>query len=194
MKNRKITTVANEFTHKNHGKFSMYFLALVCPPDVTTPVQQYKLWLQKSFGCANALKSPAHITLIPPFWWQENEENLLREWLYHFKYYNSFVIETGGIDTFGKNVLFIDVLSNPGLSALHNAVEQHFTRQSGARIKTDTRSFRPHITLATRDIKPGDLEKARVYLTGKIQAMTFQTEKISILKLIDGKWNVINDE
>jgi 2'-5' RNA ligase len=182
------------FTNKNHGKFSMYFLAIVCPADIGEHVQKYKLWLQKRFGCNNAMKSPAHITMIPPFWWLEEEEFLLSDWLNEFRHYDSFAIETGGIDTFGKNVLFIDVLFNPQLSALHNAVQQHFTRQSGARIKTDSRSFHPHITLATRDIKPADLELARIYLEGKISKMKFQFEYISLLRLIDGKWQVMHND
>jgi 2'-5' RNA ligase len=168
----------------------MYFMAIVCPAEVEERVQKYKLWLQQRFGCTNALKSPAHITMIPPFWWKEDEEYLLQQWLYDFKDYDSFAVATGGIDTFGKNVLFIDVLPNDRLSALHDAVQQYFTRQSGGVIKTDNRSFSPHITLATRDIKPGDLEKAIFHFREKTFHRTFMVETISLLKLIDGRWAV----
>ena len=182
-----------EITDKNHGKYSMYFLAIVCPSELDDKVQKHKQWLQKNFGCVNALKSPAHITLIPPFWWKTDEEQMLRQWLHGFKPYDPFVIETNGIDTFGKNVLFIDVLSSTQLLAMHYAIQQHFATRSGARIKTDNRSFRPHITLATRDIKPGDMEKAIIFLTTKISHMKFQCKGISLLKLSEGKWNVMND-
>ncbi|HEY6506286.1 MAG TPA: hypothetical protein VIZ28_20055, partial [Chitinophagaceae bacterium] len=47
-------------THK------MYYVALLCSPETDGKVQQFKYWMRERFGCTAALRSPAHITLIPP--------------------------------------------------------------------------------------------------------------------------------
>ena len=46
---------------------NMYFIALVAPEEINTPILKWKTWFRDNFGCTVALKSPAHITLIPPF-------------------------------------------------------------------------------------------------------------------------------
>lgn len=50
------------------AKHNMYFVAIVCPGQINEKVEQFKQWMKDRFGCVVAMKSPAHITLIPPFW------------------------------------------------------------------------------------------------------------------------------
>jgi 2'-5' RNA ligase len=170
----------------------MYFLAIVCPAELENEVQKHKQWLQKNFGCANALKSPAHITLIPPFWWRSDDENVLRLWLNNFTPFDPFTIALNALNTFGKNVLFINVLPSDKLNELQSNIQQHFELQSGRQIKPGNRPFHPHITLATRDIRPGDLEKAKAYLADKIAYMKFECKNISLLKLTEGRWKTLD--
>ncbi len=54
---------------------NMYFVALVAPPDINADVLKWKNFFKEKFGCTVALKSPAHITLIPPFWMKEESED-----------------------------------------------------------------------------------------------------------------------
>jgi len=57
----------------------MYYVAIVCPDNLNNKIKGFKLWMQEKFGCTVALKSPAHITLIPPFWFKGDDENMLLE-------------------------------------------------------------------------------------------------------------------
>jgi len=53
---------------------NMYFAALVAPPGVNEDALKWKNFFKERFGCIVPLKSPAHITLIPPLWMNEDLE------------------------------------------------------------------------------------------------------------------------
>src|SRR5258705_4374118 len=111
---------------------SMYYAAIVCPPEVDEKVLGFKKWMKDQFGCVVALKSPAHITLIPPFWLNETREKDLHETL------QSFTSEIGeqeirleGFFHFGNKVLFVNVKADPSLEELINRVELQFINSFG---------------------------------------------------------------
>ena len=49
----------------------MYFIAIVLPDELNKKVLKWKNFMHDKFGCKVGLKSPAHITFIPPFWMHE---------------------------------------------------------------------------------------------------------------------------
>ena len=55
----------------------MYFIALVLPGELNEKVLHWKNFMHDRYDCKVGLKSPAHITLIPPFWMEESSETLL---------------------------------------------------------------------------------------------------------------------
>ena len=174
---------------------NMYFVAIVCPPETDKNVLQFKNWMNEQFGCVVALKSPAHITLIPPFWLDEDKEKKLQETLQNFtSVVNELEIQLDGFSKFGKRVLFIRVLENPDLNKIKNETEYHFANSFGDVIEKDDRAFHPHITIANRDLKPGDLEKAWEKFEKKVFKESFRSKTISLLKLIAGKWKVIAEK
>ncbi len=170
----------------------MYYIALLCPPEVNERIQQFKLWMKEQFGCVIALRSPAHITLVPPFWFGEEREHALLTALYAFKSgKKELQIELNGFAHFGKKVLFIQVNSGPELNEMKNLVNDHFIQSFPGKIKKDGRPFHPHVTIATRDMSPGHFFKAWGYFFNKKFAETFSVHVITLLKLSPGKWNVI---
>lgn len=175
------------------GSHKMYYIALLCPPAVNEKVLQFKYWMRDRFGCIAALKSPAHITLIPPFWLEETKE---MELLQAFQSFTSDMselnIELNGFSHFGKKVLFVQVKDNPAIEELKNQAEDHFTSIFPANIKKDDRSFHPHVTIATRDIMPSDSDRAWDHFSKKDFTAHFITRTISLLKLSPGKWNVLS--
>ena len=56
---------------------SMYFIALVLPRHLDEKIRVYKQTMLDQYGCRVGLKSPAHITVIPPFWMEEEKEEQL---------------------------------------------------------------------------------------------------------------------
>jgi len=179
----------------NQSSFhSMYFAAIVCPAQVNEKVLQFKHWMKERFGCVVALKSPAHITLIPPFWFQQEKENELLQALQSFK--SGIAIQEIELDSFlhfGKRVLYVHVKENLLIGEIKNQVEKHFMEKIAGSIKKDDRPFHPHITIANRDMKPSHFEKAWEYFSNKEFKETFYTNTISLLRLNPGKWDVIGE-
>jgi 2'-5' RNA ligase len=174
---------------------NMYFIAIVCPPETDKNVLKFKNWMKEQFACVVALKSPAHITLIPPFWLDERKEKKLQETLQTFANdMYELEIQLDGFSKFGKRVLFIRVQENPGLNKIKSQAENHFARSFGDVIEKEDKPFHPHITIASRDLKPGDFEKAWQHFENKIFKENFRSKTISLLKLTAGKWKVIAEK
>jgi len=174
------------------SKHQMYYVALICPEETDKKVNQFKIWMKQHFGCVIALKSPAHITLIPPFWLEQERETQLLKTLQLFSSdQGNIEIELEGFSHFGKSVLFLVVKDNPLLQDLQNQVMKYFQEPFNEVIKNNDRPFHPHITIATRDLKPGDLRKALEHFNNEKYFHSFQTKSISVLKLSPGKWNVL---
>ena len=155
----------------------------------------FKKWMKEQFGSVVALKSPAHITLIPPAWINISKET---EMLQRFQSFSrdgeELCIRLDGFSHFGKRVLFIRVNENPALQQLQRQTEKHFFQYFEDVLKKDTRPFHPHITIANRDMKPGDFEKAWQYFSEKKFNEAFSAKAISLFKLIQGKWNIIGEK
>ncbi len=170
----------------------MFYVAVLCPPEIDKKIQAYKLWMRDRFGCTVALKSPAHITLIPPFWLENEKEQQLIETIHSFKTgIDPFTITLKDFSHFSNRVLFISVEENHQLGSLRKATENHFFLSFHEVTKPDDRPYHPHITIANRDIKPGDFNKAWHHFKQISFKEQFKASAISLLKLSAGKWNVI---
>ncbi len=174
---------------------SMFFVAIICPPSVEKKVLEYKRRMKEQFGCTVALKSPAHITLIPPFWLEDESETTLVDTLQSFSSdIETLEIHLNGFSHFGKRVLFVKVNENPALEEIKKQVENHFSNVFNDTIKKDDRPFHPHVTIANRDIKPSDFLTAWEYFSKKEFNEIFPGITISLLKLISGQWSIIGEK
>lgn len=173
---------------------NMYFIAILCPSYIDDKILRFKQWMKEQFGCVVALKSPSHITLIPPFWLDIEQEPQLIQILNAFNSdLGSLEIQLKGFSHFGKRVLFVQVVNNAGLQELKIQVESHFVASFSDSIKPDDRSFQPHVTIATRDIKPSDFMLAWDHFMNKNFDETFSAITISLLKLHPGRWNILSE-
>ena len=170
----------------------MYFVAIVCPEQINEKVLQFKNWMKTRFDCTVALKSPAHITLVAPFWLENEKEAELIVSLMAFRSTTGhFDIRLEGFDHFGKRVLFIAVMENLLLKQLKEQVDIHFLESFAGIMKKDTLTFHPHITIANRDMQPSHFEKGWEYFSKIDYSVSFTADSVSLLKLVEGKWKVI---
>lgn len=168
----------------------MYYVAVVCPDEINKKVLRFKNWMKEHFHCIVALKSPAHITLISPFWLNAAREEELLQTLMSFPAINEFKIQLEDFSHFTDRVLFINVKEHKGLTELKNKVELHFISSFSNVIKKDERPFHPHITIANRDMKPGHFIKAWQHFSNREFKEQFSVNAISLLKLDQEKWEV----
>jgi len=174
------------------GKHNMYYVAIVCTGKPAKRIRQYKQWMKEHFACTVAMRSPAHITLIPPFWIDELQENKLRRVLQAFESdIGQIDVHLNGFDHFGNRVLFVNPANSPELEQLKQQVENHFINYLGNIIKADGRPFHPHITIANRDLKPTDFAKAWAHFSKIDLQESFQANTVSLLKLNEGRWDIV---
>jgi 2'-5' RNA ligase len=171
----------------------MYFIALVLPAYLNDKILVWKNFMQERYNCKVGLKSPAHITLIPPFWMEENKEAAL------FYEANSlannfvpFIIKTKNFSAFKPRTIFIDVEKNEELNTIKAAVDDFFKLNTEYKIKIDSRPFHPHITIATRDLfKKSFYEAWPVF--EKIEFMAeWKINALSILRHNKKNWDVVH--
>lgn len=173
----------------------MYFAAIVCPPELDKKILDFKTWMKEQFGCVVALRSPAHITLVPPFWLAETREPELLQSIGSFINNMSMLeIQLDNFSHFNKKVLFIRVAGDPVLEEFKSQVTGHLMQSFPNIIKEEARPFQPHITIANRDMLPGHFRKAWEYFSKKEFREIFHSSKISLLKLGPTKWEVMEVE
>lgn len=117
-----------------------FFLGIRLPRDFEETCERYR----RAF---KAPKTVTHITLVPPFSWDEPKEKLKELLDSTLGKTPSFRVAGSGLGSFGTRVLFVNVDLTPELLALHEGATEAL-RQAG--VVVDTRPYNPHITLATR--------------------------------------------
>jgi 2'-5' RNA ligase len=177
--------------HKE-GIYSMYFIAIVCPDSTQQKLLNYKQWMLRQFNCKVALKSPAHITLVPPFYFSEEKEQQLLQTFNHFMWLpKSVSIRLNDFSHFGKRVIYVQVNKQAALEELRRALINYFNVQWPGIIKVEQKPFHPHITIANRDVTPSIFLKAWEYFSRQHYADVFDARTISLLKLIQGQWQIL---
>lgn len=173
----------------------MYYVALLCPPEIDREVSSLKQYMRQQYGCVAALKSPAHITLVAPFWYEEPREEQLLSLLGGFHSdVGNLDLHLQGFSHFDRKVLFIAVDPSPALEELRNQAFRHFHQALGPALRPDDRPFHPHVTIATRDLRPSAFVAAWEYFSRQTFEARFTGARISLLKLFPGQWQVIRDQ
>ena len=171
---------------------NMYYIALVAPEEINKAVLKWKYFLKEHFGCTAALKSPAHITLIPPFWMDEELEKELIHSITEFgKFRERFEISLKDFSAFNPKVIFVDVTKNEKLDSLYSTFNEFIISQNKYPVKIDERLFQPHVTIATRDLYKKDYYEAwKIFAVKKFEAR-WMVNTISLLRHNQKNWDVI---
>ncbi len=148
--------------------------------------------MKEQFDCSVALRSPAHITLIPPFWMNEVLENKLQYAISNFSLQQiSFEITLKNFASFKLKVIYVDVLLNQSLQTLHFKLQEFLANDNLFPIKPEDRPFRPHVTIATRDLHKKAFYQAWEIFKKKKYETTWLANNISLLRHNQKKWDVI---
>jgi 2'-5' RNA ligase len=170
----------------------MYYIAILAPDEINTEVLKWKHFFKERFGCTAALKSPAHITLISPFWMNPELDHDLMTCIKDFSNkQKKFYIRLKDFSAFAPKVIFIDVIKNEALESLHTAFNVFILQQNKFSPKKDEKIFYPHITLATRDLhKKAFYEAWKIFAVKKYEAEWLATG-ISLLRHNKKNWEGI---
>lgn len=170
----------------------MYFIAVVAPPEIELQVQKWKNYFKEKYQCFVALKSPAHITLIPPFWMNPALEKELIQSLDEFcAGQNDFTIHLNNFSSFPPRVIFINIDKNESLEKFHDHLNRHIIEQNHFPVKKDNREFHPHVTLTNRDLYKKAYYEAWEIFSEKQYDASWIINSISLLRHNKKNWEVI---
>lgn len=169
----------------------LFFIALVAPNDVNRQVKEWKLYMRDRFQCKVALKSPAHITLIPPFQMPEGDEPAMIELLQPFAASRpSFPIHLKNFAAFKPRVIYVNVLPGDALNELKAALETTILQSNRFAIKQEERPFHPHVTIANRDLHKEDFPEAWRHFQQINYEAAFTADAISLLRHNGQTWEI----
>jgi 2'-5' RNA ligase len=169
----------------------MYFMAIVLPSHLNEKAAHWKNYMFEKYKCKVGLKSPAHITLIPPFWMEEMQEQIFLNNIDTIATTLSpFIIKCNNFSAFKPRTIFIDVHPNEQLIKLKAAVDSFF-KKSDFKIKLDRRPFHPHITIATRDLFKKSFYEAWPFFAEQKFEEEWQVNSLSVLRHNKKNWDVI---
>lgn len=171
----------------------MYFIAHVLPEELNKKILNYKQDMLEKYSCTVGLKSPAHITLIPPFWMDEQKETqLLADVDRLYQPFHPFPVQTNHFSAFKPRTIFIDVVVDEALASLKKEGDEFFKRETFYGIKVDSRPFHPHITIATRDLHKKSFFEAWPSFQQETFKETWIAGGVSVLRHNKKNWDVIH--
>jgi len=171
---------------------NMYYIAIVAPKEIDQQVLKWKNYFKESFECTVALKSPGHITIIPPFWMNEELESDLINSIKNFSATtNKFEITLKDFSAFKPKVIFVDTVKNEKLNSLHRSFSDFIANENKFPIKKDDRPFHPHVTLANRDLYKKAFHEAWDVFSKKKYEATWNVNGLSLLSHSKKNWDVI---
>ena len=148
--------------------------------------------MKEKYNCEAALRSPAHITMVPPFWMKpELEINLLNSLSEFSSGQNRLSVQLSNFSHFKPRVIFIDVARNKQLENLENELFRFLLLESIYPLEKDDRPFSPHVTIATRDLHKKSFYEAWEHFKEKKYEAGWIAEGLSLLRHNKKNWDVI---
>lgn len=181
--------------NKSAEKPNKFFVAVVCPLPIQDRVNQLKFWMKEQYHCRVPMNSPPHLTLIPPFWFELQNEPQVLNALDTFRYISGIPeIRLLNFSHFDRRVLYIRVIEDPVLLDLKQKLESHLISILGGAIVPDDRPFHPHITLASPGRRRSDFHRVIEHFVTRDFEDRFRADNISLLKHDQVSWQVISEK
>ena len=165
-----------------------YYIALVPSVKISEEILKFKQAAESKFGTKLALRSPAHVTLVPPFIANDDElKQVLTILKAQIKQHKELSITIDGCSNFGSHTIYLQVKNN---SRINKLFEDLFDLVAKVVNPAGYRQFVPHITLANRDIPSQSFSEMLTYF----KAFNYQCQtvinQVAIFKLVDQKWQL----
>ena len=175
-------------------KDSLYFIALIPPKEIQKKILILKEEVADRFGSKQALNSPGHITMHMPFRWTKKKADELYEMIDKLNDgMDPFEIELDGFGFFEPRVVYINVVESEPLQYFQKLVVQS-CRSDLKLLNSNYKDqvFRPHVTIAFRDLKKPKFKEAYGYFKDQKFHSKFQVRRVSLLKHDGAKWQELN--
>ncbi|MDJ0615495.1 MAG: 2'-5' RNA ligase family protein [Calothrix sp. MO_192.B10] len=171
---------------------SLFFIALLPPQHIQDCANQIKQQFADYYDSRHAQKSPPHITLQPPFEWQDDNLAVLEACLQEFVVSQAAVpITLSGFGAFIPRVIYIHVEKSPELLTLQTDLMAHMESQLGIVDKVSkTRPFAPHMTVAFRDLTKQNFKAAWPQYQHRQLYFEFAAAELTLLRHNNKRWHI----
>jgi 2'-5' RNA ligase len=166
-------------------------IAIIPPEPIYSNIIDEQEYIAQTWGPSHGLRTPPHITLIPPLYLTSAEVGLL----YGIAGALSGAMHTFQIDlknyaSFKPRVVYIHPAENEHLFTLHGWWrESLLTTMAHVLEKYPDRPYNPHLTLAHKDVTHPIFEKMWRHYANKSYQASFLAEHFSILQHEQKGWS-----
>lgn len=178
-------------------KENLYFIAIVPPEDICKEITAFKIDMENRFLSKHALKVLPHITLKAPFKIPVIDHERVVEWFckteINVSPFQQRLEGFGAFDNKQKPVIFVQPVINDDLKNLQRQVLYSFgkTFQETQIVKTEL-DFKPHITIAYRDLSPLLFHKAWSEYRLKKYSALFEVKQFQLFQHNGKAWNSVS--
>ncbi|TDE18181.1 2'-5' RNA ligase family protein [Dyadobacter psychrotolerans] len=175
---------------------NLYFIAIIPPEDVCDEIITIQRYLADRFQTRKSLKVVPHITLKAPFACLATEHQNVVDWFdrLHLSV-KPFSVELNDFGSFPNSkqpVIYIKPEENQSLTELQKSLLSQFqTIFPENEVKKLELIFRPHLTVAYRDLKPEFFRVAWKEFSVRKYGASFDVGHIHLLLHDQVKWNLI---
>ncbi len=174
-------------------RLPLFFVALLPQGDAKFQINNAKHQNSSRFACRVALKTPPHITIVPPFRLEDEKvRTMITAVKNHFEPPVNLTVKFGGVSAFENRTIFLDVLPDSAINAYDSAAKELVAQHPDLfpTVKFHD-AFHPHVTLANRDILPEDFDEMMDFLNGLTYPTQTNNLRLEVLHLDRGRWEVV---
>jgi 2'-5' RNA ligase len=178
-------------------KENLYFVAIIPPQEICEEITTFRQDFAQQYNSRTALKVVPHITLKAPFKLMSDAHSQIVSWFKNLAINEEpFKIELKNFGAFHnkyKPVVFVNPEITQPLAQLQKEILKSFLDYFPfVQIPEVEFKFKPHITVAYRDLQPEEFFKAwQVYKTKEYHG-EFLVENFHLLQHDTRKWNIID--
>ncbi len=178
---------------------NLYFIALLPPKNVSEQITALKQEIAQHYKSTRALRVMPHITLKAPFKLNNDKHSQVLEWFRDISItVPPFNIELNGFGAFDNNrspVIYVKPIVSGELVKLQEDVIKCFEAEfPGCGISFIERNFKPHMTIAYRDLQYSMFTKAWPNYKDRNYNAEFTVNSICLLQHDGRQWNVIAEQ
>jgi 2'-5' RNA ligase len=167
---------------------ALYFIALVPPLKIREEVKELKIEIERKYMALHAQKLPAHITVIPPVWLENQQENPFLDLVFTIaEESNPFKIHLLNFHRFGQKIIYIKIKDHEPIKKLQERLQYALGKIIPV---NDSTKFHPHITLATKDLSHQHFKTAWQEFKERSFEASFNADSLIVFKHNGKTWDV----
>jgi 2'-5' RNA ligase len=176
----------------------LFFIAILPPKEVMAEVTAFKEDMRDNYGSKTALKIMPHITLKAPFKLPVEKNSEVLDWFRNIpvgtRPFQVTLEDFGSFNNKYNKVIFVKPVVTELMAALQQNIIKSFEQAySHINMTTYEHEFRPHMTIAYRDLTDENYEKAWAIYKNKQYSATFMCNSFCLLQHNGLKWEVIQE-